>query len=551
MATLAQSPPTAPASSLSSHPFTCNTCQVAFRSGDLQRTHMQSDWHRYNLKRRVASLPPLTSEVFAEKVLANKATAAATAARASFVKTCDACDKTYYSEGAYLNHIGSQKHKLLVARRGHETDSMADSTFSLGDPMETASTTASTMTARDHEAEEEFDEVVEGLRKTKVSGASDPVPERPTIPTPSKAGANGHIDSDDSDDSDDEEMDEDYEHKADLQQCLFCNYLSPTKALNIHHMGKQHGFFVPETDYLVNMDGLITYLHETINVLHQCLFCHKQVHTTSGVQTHMRDRGHCMIAYSTEDEQMEVGEFYDFRSTYSDEETDSDAEEANGGVRLGARRAAKTTVQNEDGEDIDMDEEDEGWESDSSLSSVPTDEITSIPIDRSDRKYAKLDKHRHHSHKDPRPHKNSDGFHSHAHSTPQAVYHDEYELHLPSGRTAGHRSLKAYFRQNLRNYPTPEERAEQRMLEAERHDSDADDEDAETTTGRGRGRSGQLVGRGGDNMGMIGVSDAKKREIKAVEKRERKREQRAQARYQWGNDKQNNFQKHFRDPLLQ
>src|SRR5579862_833836 len=28
----------------SSHPFTCNTCQVAFRSGELQRGHMRSDW---------------------------------------------------------------------------------------------------------------------------------------------------------------------------------------------------------------------------------------------------------------------------------------------------------------------------------------------------------------------------------------------------------------------------------------------------------------------------------------------------------------------------
>jgi pre-60S factor REI1 len=26
------------------HPFTCNTCQVAFKSSDLQRSHMQSDW---------------------------------------------------------------------------------------------------------------------------------------------------------------------------------------------------------------------------------------------------------------------------------------------------------------------------------------------------------------------------------------------------------------------------------------------------------------------------------------------------------------------------
>lgn len=27
-----------------SHPFTCNTCQVAFRASELQRAHMQTDW---------------------------------------------------------------------------------------------------------------------------------------------------------------------------------------------------------------------------------------------------------------------------------------------------------------------------------------------------------------------------------------------------------------------------------------------------------------------------------------------------------------------------
>ena len=26
------------------HPFTCNTCQVAFRNIDLQKGHMRSDW---------------------------------------------------------------------------------------------------------------------------------------------------------------------------------------------------------------------------------------------------------------------------------------------------------------------------------------------------------------------------------------------------------------------------------------------------------------------------------------------------------------------------
>lgn len=539
MATLAHSQQPPAAQNGSAHPFTCNTCQVAFRSSDLQRTHMQSDWHRYNLKRRVASLPPLTSEIFAEKVLANKATAAATAARASFERRCEACDKTYYSEGAYVNHLGSQKHKTLAARLsarrdGAETDSLADSTFTLGETLDTASTTASTING-DHVAEEDVDDMVEGMKNAGIDNSA--------VAAPNATQSNG--------DTNVEQGDSEEEHKANLDQCLFCNYISPTMALNVHHMSRQHSFFIPEKDFLVDLAGLINYLSETISVLHECIFCHKSVHTTTGVQTHMRDRGHCMIAYSTEDEQMEVGEYYDFRSTYSDEDTeDEEDEETAGGVSLGVKRAVKTTLENEDGEDVEM-EDDEGWESDSTVSSVPTDEITSVPIDQPPPKYEKLGLHRHHSHADRRPHKNSDGFHSHAHQGSNAVYHDDYELHLPSGRTAGHRSLNKYFRQNLRNYPSAEERAQQRMIEDERHDSDADDEETEHREQNDAPRGRQLASRANGGLGMVGVSDAKKREIRAVEKRDLKKQQRAQARYDWNLNKKANNQKHFRDPLLQ
>ena len=54
---------------------------------------------------------------------------------------------------------------------------------------------------------------------------------------------------------------------------------------------------------------------------------------------------------------------------------------------------------------------------------------------------------------------------------------NEFELHLPSGRTAGHRSLRTYYRQNLANYPTANERAEMLLLENERHDSDEEEGD--------------------------------------------------------------------------
>ena len=36
--------PVAVSSTAQSHPYTCNTCQVAFRSSELQRGHMRSDW---------------------------------------------------------------------------------------------------------------------------------------------------------------------------------------------------------------------------------------------------------------------------------------------------------------------------------------------------------------------------------------------------------------------------------------------------------------------------------------------------------------------------
>jgi pre-60S factor REI1 len=214
-------------------------------------------------------------------------------------------------------------------------------------------------------------------------------------------------------------------------------------------------------------------------------------------------------------------------------------------------------------------EEDAGWETDSTVSSVPTDEITAVPIDRSHR-HKSLNKSKHHSHADPRPHRAADGFHSHAHHTPQAVYHDEYELHLPSGRTAGHRSLNKYYRQNLRNYPGVAER----MEEAQRaripgaitaggeDDDDDEDEDGDANMdgeegsqlqvrGRGHDQDRQLISRANGGRGMVGVTDAKKKEIQAIEKRDRKKEQNARSRYQAGNEKRHNFQKHFRDPLLQ
>ncbi|KAH7135516.1 C2H2 type zinc-finger-domain-containing protein [Dendryphion nanum] len=539
------------ASVQSTHPFTCNTCQVAFRAGELQRAHMQTDWHRYNLKRRVASLPPLSSEIFTEKVLANKATAAATAAKASFEKSCQICQKTYYSENAYSNHVNSSKHKINVAKAskgGHIDDSASvsgsvlSSALSLGEPM--ADPDANEV---DGEAEKDFAEVVDSIKNTNLEDdKSEPVSRRPSRPHHSTATTPKEDDTDSVASSTKPKTDP-------LMDCLFCNYRSPNLSLSLHHMERFHGMFIPEKEFLVDLEALVTYLWHKINDQHQCLKCPKIVHTATGIQTHMRDRGHCMIGFEDEDELVEIGQFYDFRSSYPDadefdareqaaDNSDDSESTADGGVKLGVpRKAARDAARAKN-------EEDEGWETDSTVSSVPTDEITSVPIDDHSHRYKLLNQSRHHAHNDPRPHRKADGYHSHAHPTPVAVYHDEYELHMPTGRTAGHRSLNKYYRQNLRNYPGVAERMEsQRMIAEAGSDSDGDvNMDREP-----RGRERQLAIRANGGLGMVGVSDAKKAEVRALEKRDRKREQRARNNYQAGNEKRNNFQKHFRDPLLQ
>ena len=42
------------------------------RAAELQKAHYKTDWHRYNLKRKVADLPPVTAENFQQRVLAQR-----------------------------------------------------------------------------------------------------------------------------------------------------------------------------------------------------------------------------------------------------------------------------------------------------------------------------------------------------------------------------------------------------------------------------------------------------------------------------------------------
>ena len=500
---------------------------------------------RYNLKRRVTSLPPITSEVFTDKVLQAQASSNAAATKASYERSCTVCERTYFSENAFRNHIGSQKHKAKAAgaggREDDETESVMSSTFSLGKPM--APSESMDSDAEDDDDDDEIRGVAEGVKKSNIK-------ETPLVRRPKQA------EIEDSEGSIKTAASVANDGPPNLKLCLFCNYESPSIELSANHMAKIHEMFIPEKDYLVDLEGLIGSLHEKIHEYHECLYCGKLKQSVIGLQTHMRDVGHCKIPFHTEEEQLDIGEFYDFTSTYSDIEEDSDSEDnlsenkASGGVKLGAKRHTKKT-------DVDGDEEMEegdGWETDSSASSLDSADLTAVPLEQRTHQYEKLDKHPHHTHSDPRPHRNKDGWHSHAHKHTHAVFYSEYELHLPSGRTAGHRSLNRYYRQNLHSHPSPAERQEreQLALEAAANASDSDEEgEADQRVARNlqpaRGRA--LVSRTNQN-GLVGVTAEKVREVQLAEKRARKIEERERRKTQWFNNKQSNMQKHFRVRFL-
>lgn len=89
--------------------FTCITCRVGFKDGELQRLHYKTDWHRYNLKRKVVELPPVTAEDFQIRVYNQRN--ADELEKADKSVYCGPCRKSFGNKNAFDNHLNSKKHK--------------------------------------------------------------------------------------------------------------------------------------------------------------------------------------------------------------------------------------------------------------------------------------------------------------------------------------------------------------------------------------------------------------------------------------------------------
>lgn len=100
--------------------------------------------------------------------------------------------------------------------------------------------------------------------------------------------------------------------EIDPRQCLFDRHVSSSIANNLKRMHRKYGFFLPDSEYLTDLEGLIGYCHEKIKLGHVCLYCQRVFSTWQGCQKHMISTGHTKLRYEVGIDQDEYSVFYDF-----------------------------------------------------------------------------------------------------------------------------------------------------------------------------------------------------------------------------------------------
>lgn len=198
--------------------YTCLTCRVVFKDCQKYREHYTTEWHKYNLHRKMVGYPIVTLEEFQERS-ANYRKTDKDKTKETF--NCKLCRKKYNSEKQYNNHLTSIKHKKNMEKDA--ANSSSDSTEELTE-MKIAT-----------KSEKDKDSDADSMSSSAMC----------EILFPSYS----------------------YDY------CLFCDKRSDTLFHNLYHMKKKHSFFIPDEEYCFSLRRLLNYLAVKIWIHHKCLWC--------------------------------------------------------------------------------------------------------------------------------------------------------------------------------------------------------------------------------------------------------------------------------------
>lgn len=225
--------------------LTCVTCQIVFETGETHRVHYKTDWHRYNLKRKIINLLPVDRPTFESRILSQQAKQDEENTKGSIY--CTICRKSYSSQKSFDSHISSKQHKNLASQSDNEHKN-------IGIPA-AKKTVKQIENKHVEESDDEYEDVDEDEEWDGVVSDNNPIVNN---------------------------------------NCLFCPESSENLLQNIKHMSDIHSFFIPDIEYLVDMKGLLVYLGEKICQGFMCLWCNdsgKNFHSIESAQAHMIDKG--------------------------------------------------------------------------------------------------------------------------------------------------------------------------------------------------------------------------------------------------------------------
>lgn len=253
--------------------FTCLTCLVAFNDPELQRAHYKTDWHRYNLKRKVAEMPPVTLEEFAHRVQIQKSQQEQAQNTQNQEMFCKLCSKHFTTDNSFANHLQSNKHKELEM--------------------------AAIANVNPDSSTQELNDSAIAVKSDRAAKRAELVQKMNQEETVVDVDTTNDTDKDWEDIGETEEYDE--TKGIDLLTCFFCTHKSETAADKCEHMAREHSFFIPDFDYISDLEGLLKFLGVKLGVYHVCLWCSSKCYgSLDAVQKHMADKGHYRMKFEGE-----------------------------------------------------------------------------------------------------------------------------------------------------------------------------------------------------------------------------------------------------------
>ena len=304
------------------HP--CVTCRARFSSVEKAKEHYRGDWHVFNSKRRASNLAPLGKEEFKKLGITlnnrNKSKSPASTPPSSSSSPSKAKAPAQLSWGG-VQASTVEELKTLATKLGVGEDRMEGI-------IELAL------------VRQEQQQLARAAKSTAVVAAA-PAAAATSLP-PRRGERSGEAEAEDEEGKDGEEEEEEDEDEDEelpplgANVSIFDDKVFDTVEECVQYMKTRFGFYVPDTEYLQDLEGFLCYLGEKVKLGGVCLYCQKQLRPHRPCQAHMVSKSHCKVRYEEDVDLDEYEDFYDFTASYEDMPLDENGDPVSATASLSA-----------------------------------------------------------------------------------------------------------------------------------------------------------------------------------------------------------------------